>query len=519
MLIPKKYDFNIADTKTTSLMPVKKKRSSLWFEKIMVLLVLVNYLLVLFDFTYIPLRNFWLEGRIQLFIKLGSFERYIPQDPIVIPTFQITKYYDWVKGIEPYRDTENYLKEVELLSKKINQQGLQSPKEAATEAVTSAQNIDIILANLREKSVEMIERNPFQSANKTGTLERIKNKMREHVFGTKDASAKSAFKTFWSRSYLAKKGFREELDFFDNQIKPLIATNYFRAVDENGEPVNNFALLDFPFFIIFLVEFLARTWYISRRHAGLNWFDAMLWRWYDIFLLLPFFRLLRIIPLVMRLNQARLIDLENVEKQTKQGFVASIAEDITQVVVMQVINQIQRSITKGELRNLLLQRTINPYIDLNEINETAEIIRIISQFTVYDVLPKVKPDIEELIKYNISAILSESSAYKGLEKLPGVKSLENQLAGQLAAQIFQTVLDVLTNLVKEDAVFDKLVAQLVDKLRQTMATELQATQSFEQIESLLAALLEEIKINYVKRLSQEDIEQILEQTRTLRQTG
>ena len=50
-----------------------------------------------------------------------------------------------------------------------------------------------------------------------------------------------------------------------------------------------------------------------------------------------------------------------------------------------------------------------------------------------------------------------------------------------------------------------------------MATELKATQSVEQIEYLLVALLEEIKVNYVQHLSQEDIEEILEQARTIKQ--
>ena len=61
------------------------------------------------------------------------------------------------------------------------------------------------------------------------------------------------------------------------------------------------------------------------------------------------------------------------------------------------------------------------------------------------------------------------------------------------------------------------MTQLVDKFRQTMATELKATQSVEQIEYLLVALLEEIKVNYVQHLSQEDIEEILEQARTIKQ--
>ncbi|GBF78647.1 flavoprotein [Aphanothece sacrum FPU1] len=43
--------------------------------------------------------------------------------------------------------------------------------------------------------------------------------------------------------------------------------------------------------------------------------------------------------------------------------------------------------------------------------------------------------------------------------------------------------------------------------------------SMEQIESLLTDFLEEIKLNYVQSLSQEDVEDILEQTRALRQSA
>ena len=50
-----------------------------------------------------------------------------------------------------------------------------------------------------------------------------------------------------------------------------------------------------------------------------------------------------------------------------------------------------------------------------------------------------------------------------------------------------------------------------------MGSEIQAQESIKEIESLLVTMLEEIKINYVKRLSAEDMEEILEQTRMLRQ--
>ncbi len=62
------------------------------FETCMALLVLCNYILVIFDLTYIPLRDFWLQGRLQITllrfnepIKLGRFPfknyKYLPINP------------------------------------------------------------------------------------------------------------------------------------------------------------------------------------------------------------------------------------------------------------------------------------------------------------------------------------------------------------------------------------------------------------------------------------------------------
>ncbi|NEQ26438.1 MAG: hypothetical protein F6K28_46890, partial [Microcoleus sp. SIO2G3] len=69
------------------------------------------------------------------------------------------------KGIEPHRDTEAYLDAVNQLK----QVELQSPQA------------DRLLTELRSRSDQIIDENPFQAVDKSGTLERIKNRMRDHV--------------------------------------------------------------------------------------------------------------------------------------------------------------------------------------------------------------------------------------------------------------------------------------------------------------------------------------------------
>jgi len=476
-----------------------KARRNLWFERTMAIVVSANLLLVLFDLSYIPLRDFWLLGKIKVFgFTLG----------IDLPggtKFPVTQWYDNYKGIQPHRETDGYLKRVDELQKQINQTGVRSPK------------VEIILKELRDRSQDLIDKNPFQLANKTGTLEKIKDLMRLHIFTNKDASATQSFNQFWSQDHLTKKGLEKELDFFNRKIRPLIETNYFRHFGENGDFVDEFWKIDIWFVGVFALEFLARTWLISRRRTGVSWLDAMLWRWYDIFLLLPFLRWLRIIPVTIRLNQAELLDLERIQRQISQGFVANIAEDLTEVVVIRVINQVQGSIQRGDITKWLSKRDIRPYIQINDTDEVAALSTLVMQLTVYQVLPKIRPDIEALLQHHLEKVLNQLPAYRGLSQVPGLGQLPYQLTEGLAKEISQAIYDGLNSALEEDPVGDQLLRRLLEHLSEAVGSEIQATQTLQTIQSLLTDLLEEIKINYVEHLSEEDLEEVLEQTRAIRQ--
>ncbi len=282
------------------------KRHNLWFEQLMAIIATVNLGLVLFDLSYIHWRNLYL--------------RKMPQ---------ITQVYDKIKGIEPHRETAYYLATVKTLTQQVSQTGLQSL------------SVETKLEELRRLSSEMIDTNPFAEVGKSGTMEKIKNQMRDRIH---QESAKQAFATFWSQAYLSQKGWNHEINFFDKNIAPLIASNYYRHIGEDGEFVEKFWIIDLPFVILFGIELLARSFYVKRRHPGFSWLNAIFWRWYDLFLLVPFWRWLRIIPVLIRLDHAQLLNFQSLRQQVHLGIVANFAEELTEIVVVRVINQIQGSI-------------------------------------------------------------------------------------------------------------------------------------------------------------------------------
>lgn len=460
----------------TTKFPVRRNR---WIERLIAIVALVNLCLVLFDLSYVPWRNFYFQE---------------------VPS--LTQLYDPIKGIKPHRETQRYLNKVNELEEQVRQTGLQSSQ------------VENLLQEMRTLSTEMIQDNPFAVANKTGTFALIKNEMRDRVG---KESAHEAFNSFWSQAHLSQAGWQQEINFFNTQIRPLIQTNYYRGIGTNGKFIDRFWQLDLPFVILFCLEFLVRTFYISRNHAGLSWLEAMLRRWYDIFLLLPFWRWLRVISVTIRLYQADLINLESVRAQIKLNLVANFAEELTEIVGIRLIDQIQESIQRGEVARWLFRpESRRPYININNTNEVKAIATRLLHLSVYQVLPKIQPDIEALLHHSIESILNQSPIYQQLHNVPGVSHLPTQLTEKLVTDISQTIYSTLTTFL-EDPVAVELSNRVIQNFSETLEVEVQKKQNLQEIQSLVVALLEEIKINYVKGIAEGGVEQILEESQQIRQ--
>lgn len=439
----------------------------LWFERVMAIATVINLGLVAFDLSYIPWRDFYLR-------KLPEFTQW---------------YGATFKGIEPYRSTDIYLQTVAALEEEATQTGGQSLQVLS------------LLEQLRTQSAEMIEEDPFQTANKSGTLERIKRRMREY---TGQESSKQAFETFWSPAYFSQTNWNTSTTFFNRQIAPLVRTNYFRGINENGAPIDLFWTVDLAFIGLFGIELLARTFALSRIDK-VTWFDALLWRWYDLFLLLPFWRWLRIIPVLVRLHQAKLVNLHPLSDRLTKGLVTSLAVELTEVVILRAIDQVQALIRQGEITRWLLQSSSGQrYIDLNNIDEGKAIAQHLVTLMAYQVLPQVKPELEALMHHTLTRVLSASPAYSGLENIPGIGNWSNQLTQQLVSQVSQNTYQALIAAL-EDPVGIDLLQRVVDRLGSSLKTQAQQGTA-EEIQALLVAMLEEFKINYVKRLTEADPE-------------
>lgn len=436
----------------------------------MAAIALLNLILVLLDLSYIRFRDVYLK---------------------VAPS-PTTWYGQHFKGIEPEHTTESYLSLAATLEREI----------AAQRTVDLADpQISGLLAQLRDQSVVIVDENPFAVAGKSGTLERIKNLMRDRM---SENSSKTAFQNFWNREYLNAANIKGELAFFDDQIRPLMQTNYFRGISESGNPIDRFWTIDIWFMALFAAEFLARTLVLSRRHPNTSWLDAMLWRIYDVPLFIGFWRWLRIIPVTIRLHQAHWLNLEPARNRLSRALVSQFAVELTEIVLLRVIDQIQRFVREGDISRWIADR--NQYVDLNGIDEVQTIAKHLSDVVVYKVLPQIKPELDALLQHNIVGALHQAPAYQGLKFMPGFDDISAQISRQVVSELSKTLTETLQS-VFADEKGAALTSQLVMSFSEHLREEVQNAETMGEVQDLVNDLLEEIKINYVEGIAAEDNEQ------------
>ena len=463
----------------------KDSQKSNWITKLVAILALINFALVLFDYSYVPWRDFYLQA-------------YPP----------LTQFYDPVKGIEPHPITEDYLKQFNTL-KDVSTERLDIP------LITERLDIPLIteeLSQLRTISDRLIEDNPFAAIGKSSTLEKIKHELGVR---TEQKDSHDAFATFWSQAYLNEAGWRNEINFFDSEIKPLIATNYYRDLGRFSKFVDYFWLIDLPFVIIFALDILIRTYLTSRSISHLSWWSALLRRWYDLFLILPFWRSLRIIPVTVRLYQASLLNLKPLRKQLNYGFIIGFIEEIAELLGIHAIDRVQESIKTGEVAHRLFHPDRRSYVRVNNRNEVKAIAARLFKISVNDVLPQIQPDLETLLHHAIASAIERSPIYQRLQSIPGFKELPAQLSEQLTKELSQTAYNNIAKGV-DDPVTARLSDRLLTNFRDALELELQKKHNLREIESLLVDMLEEIKINYVAKIAEGGFEGIVEEADRLR---
>ena len=458
----------------------------------------LNLVVVAFDLTYVPLRTFWLQRNLYP----------IPSVPLAVPLTvlpDVTPWVDPIKGIEPHRETQAYLDAFAQLDRSL----ASLPPGASPNAEQRR-----LLERQVALTQAMIDSNPFLASGGTGTLEKIKNRLRQRA---DDDSAKQAAAELLSPAQIRSTGWRKERRFWQQQVLPLVATNYWRSIDENGRPTDHFWRLDLLLFqSVFALDILLRVIRLKRRLPGLRWRDALLRRWIDLPLMLPFWRWLRVVPVLARLQEAGFVNIEPLRAVVSRAVVALLALELFEVLALQLLDGGQSLIRSNQwpqrLRSLRSHQSVAANDDEQEV---LELVRIWAPLLLARVAPRLAPDLQNLLGYALRQSLDRTVVPPPLRQLQPLLQVESGLSRQLAAGMVESLLEVSRStgeqLARRDDVQLELLQRCIDRFWEELAAALETGPALQRSQELLCALLEELKTTYLSQISRSGIEALIQE--------
>ena len=462
----------------------RSTRWSSWrrWDQAIALLAATNLAWVIFDVSYIPLRNFWLQRNLYP----------LPTLPLVVPLPwlpDITPVYDRIKGIEPHRDTQRYLEQFQVLD-----QALSNPSQ-------SPATVNPLLEQQRQLTLRMLEANPFLSSGNTGALEKIKNRLRAHA-GLE--SARQSASLLLDPDHIKGVEWNQERAFWRRQILPLVEINYWRSLDDSGQLTDLSWRIDTPFQLLFLLDILLRTLRLKRRYPAIRWRDALLRRWIDLPLLIPFWRLLRIVPVTERCSVSGLIQLEPLRAVISRGVVALLALELFEVITIRVVDALQQIIRSPQLPQRIRGFCTYQTTDQNDQRELLELLRLWVPLLLTRVGPSLRPQLVALLSHVLQQSMNSRIRPDTLQRLPGLLKAESELSRQLASGVIDSLLDLSrttgSRLGQHDQALDQLGTDALDRFWEELARVLDDGPVLEQSQTLLASFLEDIKRSSFRQL-------------------
>lgn len=273
--------------------------------------------------------------------------------------------------------------------------------------------------------------------------------------------------------------------------------------------------IDRYFAAFFGLEYLRETWLLSRQRFNLTWPQAMLRRWYNLLLLLPFWRWLRIIPAAVYIHRSGLANVEAAITHITHEPIAYLADRVSMFMLVRLVNQTQDAVKQGEAARLLLQS--DNYIHVGGSDTLDAIADRLLQLTFGQVMPQLQPELEMLLHQSLASTIKQSDIYKTLEQVPGITALPLDLTDQLADALAQSTYEVLTTSY-QDPTNRQLFEQLAQSFKQVLRQELSQSSTQQELQHLLADLLEELKLNYIQRSTQQDSVATLQEVNQLQET-
>ncbi|MEB3330629.1 MAG: hypothetical protein VKQ33_15495 [Candidatus Sericytochromatia bacterium] len=299
---------------------------------------------------------------------------------------------------------------------------------------------------------------------------------------------------FWSAENLTPERLDGEMAWFEAEVVPLLARNYWQTYRENGEPANFFWLIDCLFLPIFLAEFVARGVLGVRRGVYPNFTLFFAARWYDVIYALPLvmyalpsamqgpLHVVRIISVSARMERLGLINPVAILRP----YLARPLDAVADLVNIKLLTSYQDGVREFSLEKAL--NTLTP----RQRRELEALIEANLTMVVEQVLPDVRPTLEALVTRTAHQALEQAPAYAQLRELPLLgdwpELVLRRAVAESVAQVQATMLRAVND-PSNVALTRDLVTTMANSLLRHMATL--GTEA--QVKAMVVDVLEEQK--------------------------
>ena len=455
----------------------------------------LNLLWVAFDLSYVPLRRFWLQRNLQP----------LPGLPLVLPLQalpDITPWVDPLKGIEPHRQSQAWQRQFEQLDR-----ALMAPGSAAAA-------LEGLLARQRQLTADLLAADPFLASGQSATLATLQSLLRQRA--DRDGVGEASDRLL-SAGWLARHPWSEERLFWRDQVLPLLASTYTRSIDAEGRLTDHAWRVDLLLFQwVFLLDILQRVVRLKRRLPGLSWRDALLRRWFDLPLLLPCWRWLRLLPVVERLQGAGLVNLEPLRAAISRAVVALLAVELFEVLALQLLDGLQGVVRSPRWpQRLRALRSHQSVQRRDEEQELVALLRIWSPLLLTQVAPRLAPELQGLLGYSLRQSLERTVVPPALRPLAPLLQMENGLSRQLAGGMVENLLDLSRStgqrLARRDDAQLELLRRCIDRFWEELALALESGPALQRSQELICALIESFKGTYISQIKRSGIEALIQE--------
>lgn len=489
-------------------LPVPAHQLGRSWDRFVAIWATINLAWVFFDLSYVPLRTFWLQRNLYP----------IPSAPLALPLRflpDLTPWMDPIKGIEPHRETQAYQRSFQELD-----QAMLRPAPPGAPLALAPDQIRLLRRQIRLNE-QMIDTNPFEATGASGTLEKIKFRLRNRA---NLDSAKESAAHLLDPDRLNSQIWKSERRFWNKEVLPLVATNYWRSIDNNGRPTDHFWRYDLVLFqSVFLFDILLRAVRLRRRLPGLSWNQALLRRWIDLPLLLPFWRWLRVVPVLERLQTSRLISIEPLRAVISRGVVALLAVELFEVLALQLLDGMQQLIRSRRwperIRSLRSDRSVLAHRD----RQLLELLRIWGPMLLREVAPRLAPELQGVLGHALQRSLQSSLIPTSLRRLQPLLEVEKGLSRQLASGMVESLIDLSRSTGDRLAYRDDqqlaLLQRCLDRFWEELAASLEQGPNLERSQQLLCDLLEAVKRNYLSQINRAGIDELIDELDQLMTLG